>query len=144
MIRYVALGMFSIFFYGEKKVGICSFFSRKKNLCYYVNNYALVNIMLQIISSVFERQFTTYYNISTQLLLYELPNPYLVADDAGDISRDIRRNVKMHLCIGKCAPILMASHLEKYANFSSSGCFRLVFRHYTLRTDEYKKVQIYL
>ena len=97
MIRYVALGMFSIFFYGEKKVGICSFFHGKKNLCYYVNNYALVNIMLQIISSVFERQFTTYYNISTQLLLYELPNPYLVADDAGDISRDIRRNVKMHL-----------------------------------------------
>ena len=138
MIRYVALGMFSIFFYGEKKVGICSFFSRKKNLCYYVNNYALVNIMLQIISSVFERKFTTYYNI----LLYELPNPYLVADDAGDISRDIRRNVKMHLL--ENAPILMASHLEKYANFSSSGCFRLVFRHYTLRTYEYKKVQIYL
>ena len=98
--------------------------------------------MLQIISSVFERKFTTYYNISTQLLLYELPNPYLVADDAGDISRDIRRNVKMHLL--ENAPILMASHLEKYANFSSSGCFRLVFRHYTLRTDEYKKVQIYL
>lgn len=33
----------SVFFYGEKKVGICSFFSRRKNLCYYVNNYALVN-----------------------------------------------------------------------------------------------------